>query len=434
MNCEPEMRTTTLPRARRLFQRTRCLALFAFAIASLSACDKRDGGKDTRDGRTNVQSVAHSALRPLHAAAMRDTVERLGKDMLVPGAVVILRTPEGEFKHTYGVTSYRGATPTSFDQHVRVGSNTKTWTGTVILQMVQEGKLRLDDPVAKYRPDVPNGANITIEQLLTMRSGLYNYSQSLELNRALDEHPQRTWTPEQLLAVALRHSPLFAPGSKFSYSNTNTILLGLIAEQIDGKPLGDSMRDRLFRPLGLENTLFPTATSTTLPEPFTRGYMYGTNVLTLHTPALPDSLQTAARAGTLAPVDWTNASPSWTWAAGEGISTADDLATWVRMLVVGKLLNADMQARRLASVQQTNPSDASSAWYGWGIAKFGNLYGHTGEMPGYNSFMGHDPVNNVTLVVWSNLAPAVDGRDPATTIARSIVGMLYAPENDRDSE
>jgi len=104
------------------------------------------------------------------------------------------------------------------------------------------------------------------------------------------------------------------------------------------------------------------------------------------------------------------------------------------VLVVGKLLNADMQARRLASVQQTNPSDASSAWYGWGIAKFGNLYGHTGEMPGYNSFMGHDPVNNVTLVVWSNLAPAVDGRDPATTIARSIVGMLYAPEDDRDSE
>src|SRR5262249_56125935 len=115
------------------------------------------------------------------------------------------------------------------------------------------------------------------------------------------------------------------------------------------------------------------------------GYMYGTNVLTMDTPALPDSLQTAARAGTLAPVDWTNASPSWTWAAGEGISTADDLATWVRVLVIGKLLNADMQARRLASVQQTKPSDASSAWYGWGIAKFGNLDGPPGGMAGHHS-------------------------------------------------
>src|SRR5262245_41677264 len=256
------MLTTTLPRACRLFQRTSWLALFAFAMTSLSTCDKRDAGKDTRDARTNVHSVASSARLPLDAPVILDTAERRGKDMLVPGAVVILRTPKGEFKHTYGVTSYRGSTPTDFDQHVRVGSNTKTWTSTVILQMVQEGKLRLDDPVAKYRPDVPNGANITIEQLLTMRSGLYNYSESLELNRALDEHPQRTWTPEQLLALALRHSPLFAPGSKFSYSNTNTILLGLIAEHIDGKPLGDIMRDRLFRPVGLENTLFPTATST----------------------------------------------------------------------------------------------------------------------------------------------------------------------------
>src|SRR5215471_7080137 len=257
MNCEPEMRTTTLPRARRLFQRTRCLALFAFAIASLSACDKRDGGKDTRDGRTNVQSVAHSALRPLDAAAMRDTVERLGKDMLVPGAVVILRTPEGEFKHTYGVTSYRGATPTSFDQHVRVGSNTKTWTGTVILQMVQEGKLSLDDPVSKYRPDVPNGDNITIAQLLDMRSGLFNYSETLEVNTALDEDPQKVWTPDGLLALAFAHPPYFPPGQGYHYSNTNTVLLGLIAEQLDQKPIAQVFQDRFFTPLSMTNTSFP---------------------------------------------------------------------------------------------------------------------------------------------------------------------------------
>src|SRR5262245_50798854 len=91
MNCEPEMLTTTLPRACRLFQRTSWLTLLACAIASLSAWDKREAGKDTRDGRTNVQSVASSALLPLDAAAMQDSVERLGKDMLVPGAVVILR-------------------------------------------------------------------------------------------------------------------------------------------------------------------------------------------------------------------------------------------------------------------------------------------------------------------------------------------------------
>jgi D-alanyl-D-alanine carboxypeptidase len=156
--------------------------------------------------------------------------------------------------------------------------------------------------------------------------------------------------------------------------------------------------------------------------------MYGNNVLTMGTPpALSDDMQAAARAGTLAPGDQTEANPSWAWAAGAGISTANDLVTWVQALAGGKLLNVNLHARRLASVVPIDPSNPKSASYGWGIAKFGNLYGHTGELPGYNSFMGHDPVNGVTLVVWTNLAPAVDGRDPATTIAATLIGLLYTP-------
>ena len=131
-----------------------------------------------------------NTLLPIDAVAMQGTVERLAKEMLVPGAFVILRTPNGDFATTYGVTTHRGTVPTGFDQHVRVGSNTKTWTGTVILQQVQEGRLRLDDKVSKYRPDVPNGDNITIEHLLAMRSGLHNYGTTLELNQTLDNQPE----------------------------------------------------------------------------------------------------------------------------------------------------------------------------------------------------------------------------------------------------
>ncbi len=374
-------------------------------------------------------SAKRPALRPIDVAAMRGTVERLAKEMLVPGAVVILRTPSGEFTTTYGVTTYRGAAPTGFEQHVRVGSNTKTWTGTVILQHVQEGRLRLDDTVSKYRPDVPNGGQITIEQLLAMRSGLHNYTTTRELNQTLDRQPTKAWTQDELLSFAYKHPPAFAPGTAFGYSNTNTVLLGLIAQQLEGgKPLSAIMRDRLFAPLGLKNTLFPDITSRVMPEPYSRGYMYGDNVLTMGSPpALPDDMQAAARAGTLAPGDQTEANPSWGWAAGAGISTANDLIAWVQALVGSKLLNADLQARRLASVLPADPSNPNSASYGWGIAKFGNLYGHTGELPGYNSFMGHDPSNGVTLVVWANLAPTVDGRDPATTIAAALIGLLYAP-------
>jgi CubicO group peptidase (beta-lactamase class C family) len=368
-----------------------------------------------------------AAARAIDPVALKDTVDKLARELLVPGAVVILHTPQGQFTHRYGVTTYRGTVPTRPDQHVRVGSNTKTWTGTVILQLVQEGKLELNDPVSKYRPDVPNGARITIEQLLNMRSGLYNYSESLEINQAMDRQPQKVWKPEELLAISFKHPPLFAPGTRFSYSNTNYILLGLIAEKLEGKPLADIMRERLFQPLGLKNTIYPPITSTALPEPYTHGYMYGNNVITLKNPALPDSMQAAARARKIAPVDHTDDSASWTGAAGMGISTAQDLVKWAQALVSGKLLNADLQKRRLASVQPINPDDPESPAYGWGIARFGGLYGHTGEMPGYNTFTGHDPVKGITLVVWTNLAPAVDGRDPASTIAKALIDVIYAP-------
>jgi D-alanyl-D-alanine carboxypeptidase len=365
-------------------------------------------------------------LRPLDKTALRKIVESTAKELMVPGAVVILRTPIGDFSTTFGTTTFGGAVPVSADQHIRVGSNTKTWVGTVILQQVQEGLLKLDDPVSKFRSDVPNGNNITITHLLNMRSGLFNYSETPELNQILDREPLKVWTPNQLLALAFKHPPYFAPGAGFHYSNTNTVLLGLIAEKLEGgKPLARILQDRLFIPLRLKNTVFPDITSNAIPEPHPRGYMYGDNMLTMGSPpALPAAMQAAARARTLKPNDYTDANPSWGWAAGAGISSANDLVTWVRALVSGQLLNTEMQKKRLASVQSTNPDTAQ---YGLGIAKFGGkLYGHTGELPGFNSFMGHDPDNGVTLVVWTNLAPSVDGRDPASEIAKSLIGQIYA--------
>jgi len=365
-------------------------------------------------------------LRPLDKTALRKIVESTAKELMVPGAVVILRTPIGDFGTTFGTTTFGGTVPVSADQHIRVGSNTKTWVGTVILQQVQEGLLKLDDPVSKFRSDVPNGNNITITHLLNMRSGLFNYSETPELNQILDREPLKVWTPNQLLALAFKHPPYFAPGAGFHYSNTNTVLLGLIAEKLEGgKPLARILQDRLFIPLRLKNTVFPDITSNAIPEPHPRGYMYGDNMLTMGLPpALPAAMQAAARARTLKPNDYTDANPSWGWAAGAGISSANDLVTWVRALVSGQLLNTEMQKKRLASVQSTNPDTAQ---YGLGIAKFGGkLYGHTGELPGFNSFMGHDPDNGVTLVVWTNLAPSVDGRDPASEIAKSLIGQIYA--------
>ncbi len=361
----------------------------------------------------------------MNEMTLRMRVTSMARDMLVPAAVALVRSPASEMTTTYGTTALGGTSPVSLEDHVRIGSITSTWTGTVILQQIQEGKLSLDDPVSKFRPDVPDGDHITIAELLSMRSGLYNYTDTRELNETGDRNPQKVWSPDELLALAYSHPSYFPPGTGYHYSNTNTVLLGLIAEAIDAKPLSRVFQDRLFAPLGLMNTMFPPTTSSAIPDPHPQGYMYGTNVMTMGTPAaVPPDMQAAAKAGTLQPGDQTSLNPSWAWAAGAGISTAADLATWVEALADGKLLNPDMQAKRIASLQSTNPAQPDAPQYGLGIAKYGALYGHTGEVPGFNTFAGTDPERKVTIVVWVNLEPTADGRAAATLIAKDLIERM----------
>ena len=343
---------------------------------------------------------------------------------MAPGMAALVRTPGGDVQALYGTTTLGGSTKVTPDLHVRIGSNTKTWTGTVILQLVQEGKIGLQDPVSKYYEGVPNGENITIAQLLNMRSGLYNYSETLTLNEALDNEPDRAWQPTELLALGLANPPYFPPGEGYHYSNTNTVLLGLIAEKLEGKPIATIYQDRLFTPLNMTQTSFPPSETAAIPEPFTDGYMYGTNVAQMDDLSLPPDQLAEAKAGTLKPENVTGDNPSWTWTAGQGISTLEDLTTWVTALGSGSLLSPELQQERVDSLQAPNPSISDAPKYGYGMASFATYLGHTGEMPGYNSFMGYDPESKVSIVVWANLAPSADGQAVATTAARRIIGAI----------
>lgn len=366
-------------------------------------------------------SAAADGAVEFDAATLTAMFEEQAEEMMLPGAVVIVRTPDGDIEVPYGVTEWGGSTPVTLDDHIRIGSNTKTWTGTVILQLVEDGRIALEDPVSKYRPDVPNGDNITIEQLLTMRSGLFNYTTTLELNAALDDTPDRVWDPEELVRMGLAGEPYFAPGEGYMYSNTNTVLLGLIAEQLEGKKLPEIYQERLFEPLGLTETSFPALADASIAEPVAHGYMFSNNVDTMEGSALPADELAAAQAGELLPTDHTDDNPSWAWSAGAGISTAPELATWVEALGGGGVLSDEMQKKRIESVQ---PSDGEGA-YGWGVAGMGSFYGHIGEMPGYNSFMGYDPETDVTVVVWATLAPNMEGNPAAALIARSLIEEMY---------
>jgi D-alanyl-D-alanine carboxypeptidase len=173
-----------------------------------------------------VMGASPTALKPFDPVAFQGAVEATAKG----GRHGSVRTPQGDFAFGYGATKLGGTSPPRGDTHFRIASNTKTMTTAVIVLLAQEGKLRFDDPVSKYVSGVPNGDNITISELLKMRSGLYNYTSAPELAESLDRDPTRASTPEELLVIAFKRPPLFAPGTAYDYCNTNYVLLGLIID------------------------------------------------------------------------------------------------------------------------------------------------------------------------------------------------------------
>jgi D-alanyl-D-alanine carboxypeptidase len=361
---------------------------------------------------------------PQLGAKVAPVVQQAMKQLVVPGAVVLVATPNGRYEQAFGVADLTSKRPMTVDDHFRVGSNTKTMTGTVVLQLAQEGKLSLNDPVSKYFPDVPNGQNITITQLLEMRSGLHSYSELESFNATLDNDPTKAWQPQELLNLGLSQPPYFPPGQGYHYSNTNTILLGMLIEKLTGQKLEDAFQSRIFTPLGLKQTSFPPKSSNAIPDPHPQGYFFGTNVSTLTDPAIPADQQAAAAAGTLKPNDVTNENPSWGWSAGAAISTAGDLATYVHALITGGLLNAEYQKIRMDSLIPADPSNPAAGAYGMALAKLGPFLGHDGSLPGFQSFMGYDPDTKTTMIVLTNLQNAPDGKATANEIARAIIPLL----------
>ena len=362
-------------------------------------------------------TAGSSALKPIDQAALQTMVDTTAKELLIPGAMVLLRTPEGEFTVTYGTTLTR-----------RYNSTPRRHPFPDRLQY-QDDDSR-GDRAARPGRQAQSRDKITIAELLKMRSGLYSYDDDPTFWAILDRDPTKVWSPAEVLAIAFKHPPYFPPGTAFHYSNANYALLGLIAEKIDGKPLASCFQDRLFGPLGLKDTLLPAITSNTLPDPYSHGYLYGgCSFSNLVDKPYPPDLQAAARAGTLKPDDCTGQNPSYASAAGGVISTANDLATWIQALVGGKVLNADYQRQWLDSVQLEDPSKPDGLKYGHGITQLrwgaNTIYFHGGEMPGFNSFMGYDPASKMTLVVWTNLTVSLDGKVTANALMLKVLDQIY---------
>lgn len=286
---------------------------------------------------------------------------------------------------------------------LRIGSVTKTFTATAVLQLVGAGRLGLDDTVERWLPGVvPHGDRISIRMLLDQRSGLVDYTVNPKI---LEYVAADRLDPLQLLPLGLRERPLFRPGTSWAYSNTNYLLLGLVAEAAGGEPLGQQMQQRIFAPLGLKKTTL--AVSAPIAGRHARGYeLVGKRL-----------------------VDRTDMSPKWAWSAGSIVSTVDEVARFERALLEGRLL----PAAQLAEMRRTGSMGVPGEGYGLGLWRTrsfsltvgpkqrnyrlpcGSAWGHNGNIPGYaaEAFSSADGRRQIVLLVNDST------RTPATAEAMS---------------
>ncbi|MEU5399162.1 serine hydrolase domain-containing protein [Streptomyces sp. NPDC005963] len=319
-----------------------------------------------------------TAARGDHSATQRaiEAVVRAG----VPGIVAQAHDRRGPWSGTAGVGDLRTGRERQAADRYRVGSITKTFVATVLLQLEAEGRLDLDDSVDRWLPGVVSGhghdgRRITLRQLLNHTSGIYNYTEDPEFQQKVFgdgffQHRYDTWQPRQLVDLALRHAPYFAPGTDWHYSNTNYVLAGLVIEKATGRPYGREVERRILRPLGLRATSVP-GTDPRVPRPASRAY----------SKLSQDPAATEIH-------DVTELNPSAAHAAGEMISDSADLQRFYRALLKGALLPPKQQK----ALTDTVAVDPNQPRYGYGLGLMSQklscgkeVWGHGGGIHGSNS-------------------------------------------------
>ncbi len=324
-------------------------------------------------GASAPSAMAAPAAAPATSAAASSDAVQQGLNALVrtdgmPAALATVRDGRGRTRdYTAGVGDLATGAKVPVDGQVRIGSNTKTFTAVVVLQLVGEGKVDLDASVDTYLPGLVRGEGIdghgiTVRQLLQHTSGLPDYEGLLE------ESTLRTryFEPRELLDMALGQKPAFAPGEKFGYSSTNYVLAGLIVQRVTGRPIAEEIDRRIIRRIGLRHTYFPAVGDRTIREAHPKGYR---------------------RDSADAPLaDFTELDPSAAWAAGQMISTNSDLNRFfTELLVPDRLLPAAQLAQMRTTVPVGDGMAAGLGIFSRTLTCGGVYWGHGGDIPGYET-------------------------------------------------
>jgi len=339
---------------------------------------------------------------------LSDNMEEFG----IPGAVVGVWIPgEGSLIIEEGFSDLENKTVINKNDHIRIGSITKSFTVTAILQLVDEGLISLDDPLSKFFPEIEN-SSATVGELANMRSGIFNYTEDNDFVLELIEDLLRKWTPQELVDVGNRNLPYFPPDGGWHYSNTNTVILGMVIEQVTGKFLGNVIEEKIIERLGLEDTIYPVTPD--LPVPFSRGYL-----------ELPSGLS-----------DVTYSDPSSSAGSGAMVSRLEDLHKWAKALGTGALISQDLHQEQINSLtpivfdpcQDNDPEREKRTCpeydkYGIGLGEISGWIGHTGEGIGYTLLAMYNPKNGSIVVIIMNRS-GVGGHIP-TQVFIEYAEILY---------
>jgi len=307
----------------------------------------------------------------------------------VPGAsVLVIRDGKAVVRRAYGLANVEEHVAATPQTNYRLASVTKQFTAAAILLLIEDGRLRLDDPIRKWFPSLPDG--ITIRHLLTHTSGLFDYEDAMPETATEQVHDA------DVPRLIESRQPYFAPGTKYLYSNSGYALLALIIEKTSGQSFATFLHDRIFAPLGMRNTVaHEEGVSTVAHRAF--GYTF----------------ENAA---------WTRTDQSLTSAVlGDGgiYSSIDDLAKWDAALYDGRLLSAE--SRRLAFTPAT-ATDDPNVQYGFGWRISGTTLWHSGETRGFRNVIIRHPAERLTVVVLTNRnAP------PPRATAEQIANLFLVP-------
>ncbi|MFZ3561410.1 serine hydrolase domain-containing protein [Streptomyces sp. BH055] len=288
-------------------------------------------------------------------------------DSGITGIQLRVHDDRGAWVATAGAAELDGSAAPPADGHVRIGSNTKTFTATLVLQLVAEGKVDLDAPAVDHLPEFDLDRRITVRMLLQHTSGVFNHTGELSADGTVTpgipstiagkewvDNRFHTYRPRDLARLSLSKPPRFEPGAGWSYSNTNYVLARLLVENVTGRPIAEVTQERILDPLGMTGTVVPGA-SQDIPEPYAHAYYRYEDAGQQHT------------------VDVTHQNPSWIDAGGDMISTTQDLHTFISALARGELLPAPVLA------EMSTPHPDSGFGLGLRIQQTGGADGSDGD-------------------------------------------------------